>query len=74
MGLFHIMSRGAEEDTQRFEEAIYEIKEAAAEVCEIYEQMKGEMSERGGYGERSSYRYGERMNGRGGYGERRGRR
>lgn len=70
-----MLSRGGDEATQRFEDAMYDIKEAVTEACEIYEEMKSQYSERGGYGERNSYRYGERMGNRGGsMGERRSRR
>lgn len=67
MGLIHIMERGGE-DAKRFESAIYDIKEAAMEVCEIYEQMKSE------FGERYGNRYGSRgYSNRDGMEERRGR-
>jgi hypothetical protein len=59
------MKRGGE-DVQRFEDAIYEAKEAISEICEIYEEMKSQFSDSddSGFGERYSRRYGER------YGER----
>lgn len=72
MGLLHIMERGGEE-ADRFEENIYELKEIVTEMCETYEQMKSQYGERGGYGERSSYRMGSRMGERGSMGERRSR-
>ena len=72
MGLIHIMKRGGE-DVQRFEEAIYEAKEAISEICEIYEEMKSQFGEgeESQYGERYSRRYGERYSSRGSMGERR---
>ena len=74
MGLIHIMQRGGD-DAMRFEEAMYDIKDAIDEACEIYEQMKSQFGEGEGYGERSSYRMNNRMNSRGGsMGERRSRR
>ena len=73
MGLIHIMQRGGD-DAMRFEEAMYDIKDAIDEACEIYEQMKSQFGEGEGYGERSSHRMGSRMGERGGsMGERRGR-
>ena len=44
MGLIHIMKRGGE-DVQRFEDAIYEAKEAISEICEFYEEMKSQFGE-----------------------------
>lgn len=74
MGLVHILARGNDESAQRFEDAIYDMKESVMEICEIYEEMKSQYGERGEYGERSSYRQNERMGNRGGsMGERRGR-
>ena len=74
MGLIHIMQRGGD-DAMRFEEAMYDIKDAIDEACEIYEQMKSQFGDGEGYGERSSYRMNNRMNSRGGsMGERRSRR
>lgn len=74
MSLIHIFERGGDE-AQRFEDAMYDIKEAVSEVCEIYEQMKSQYGERDGYGEGYSNRYGERYSRRSGsMGERRGRR
>lgn len=68
MGLIHIMERGGE-DVNRFESALYDAKEAIMEICETFESMKSQFSERGGgYGERSYNRYGSR------YGRRYGRR
>lgn len=74
MGLVQILARGNDESAQRFEDAIYDMKESVMEICEIYEEMKMQYGERGDYGERSSYRHSERMGNRGGsMGERRGR-
>lgn len=67
MALIQIMKRGSEDDVHRFEQAIYDAKEALDEICEIYEQMKSQFddrdgagySSRGGYSGRSwSYRDG----------------
>lgn len=59
MGLIHIMERGGE-DVRRFEESLKMAKAGIKEACEIFEEMKEQFSERGGYGERYSQRYGER--------------
>lgn len=55
MALIQIMKRSSSEDVQRFEDAIYDAKEAITEICEIFEDMKAQFSERDGgssYGER----------------------
>lgn len=65
MGLIHIMERGGN-DVHRFEESLKMAKEGIMEACEIFEDMKEQFSERGGYGERYSQRYSQR----GDYGER----
>ena len=59
MSLIRIMERGGE-DVRRFEESLKMAKAGIKEACEIYEEMKEQFSERGGYGERYSQRYGER--------------
>lgn len=59
MGLIHIMERGGE-DVRRFEDSLKMAKAGIKEACEIFEEMKEQFSERGGYGERYSQRYGER--------------
>jgi hypothetical protein len=69
MGLIHIMERS--DDTARFNEAMKRAKSGLMEACEIWEDMKAELSERGGYGERSSYRRRDDWGGE--YEERRGR-
>lgn len=63
MSLIHIMERGGE-DVRRFEESLKMAKAGIKEACEIFEEMKDQFSERGGYGERYSQRYGERYSGR----------
>lgn len=74
MGLVQILSRSGDESAQRFEDAMYDIKDAVMEACEIYEEMKSQFSERDEFEGRSSYRQSERMGNRGGsMGERRGR-
>lgn len=85
MGLIHIMERG-DEKSERFENAMYDIMEAAEEACDIYEEMKEEFSQRrsdpnrmdmqepaysrGGYN-RGYSRGGYNRNGMGGANERR---
>lgn len=63
MSLIRIMERGGE-DVRRFEESLKMAKAGIKEACEIFEEMKEQFSERGGYGERYSQRYGERYSGR----------
>lgn len=63
MSLIRIMERGGE-DVRRFEESLKMAKAGIKEACEIYEEMKEQFSERGGYGERYSQRYGERYSSR----------
>ena len=63
MSLIRIMERGGE-DVRRFEEGLKMAKQGLMEACEIWEDMKTQLSERGGYGERYSQRYGERYSGR----------
>lgn len=55
MGLIHIMERGGKK-AERFEDAMYEIKEAVDEMCDIYDEMKEQFSSRDGG--RASYRGG----------------
>ena len=58
-------------DIDRFEEGLKMAKYGIMDVCEIWEDMKEQFSERrGGYSERGSY--GERYGERGGYGQRDG--
>lgn len=63
MSLIRIMERGGE-DVHRFEEGLKMAKQGLTEACEIWEDMKAQLSERGGYGERYSQRYGERYSSR----------
>ena len=72
MGLIHIMERSGSGDVRRFEESLKMAKEGVMEAAEIFEEMKSQFSERGGYGERYSQRggYNERYSQRGRYGER----
>lgn len=60
MGLIHIMERSSDGDVRRFEESLKMAKEGVMEACEIFEDMKAQFSERGGYGERYGRRYGHR--------------
>jgi hypothetical protein len=53
------MERGGN-DVHRFEESLKMAKEGIMEACEIFEDMKEQFSERGGYGERYSQRYSQR--------------
>lgn len=64
MGLIHIMERSNDSEVRRFEEGLKMAKEGIMEACEVFEDMKAQFGERGGYGER----YGNR----GGYGHREG--
>ena len=59
MGLIHIMERSSDNDVRRFEEGLKMAKEGIMEVCDLYEEMKSQFSERG-YGERYGNRYGHR--------------
>lgn len=52
MGLIRIFERGGD-DAKRFDEAMKRAKSGLMEACEIWEDMKGQFSERGGYSERS---------------------
>ena len=54
MGLVHIFERGGE-DVERFEAAMYDIKDAIDEICEIYEKMKSEYGERRSSGRSTGY-------------------
>ena len=54
MGLVHIFERGGDE-IHRFESALNDAKESLWEVCELYEGMKAQFSERGSYSSRGSY-------------------
>lgn len=64
MGLIHIMERSSDTEVRRFEEGLKMAKEGIMDACEVFEDMKAQFSERGGYGERS---YGERYGSRGSY-------
>lgn len=75
MGLIHIFERGGD-DAKQFDQAMKMAKAGLMEACEIWEDMKAELSERGEYGERGAY--GERSRSMrrdeiGEWGERRGR-
>ena len=52
MGMIHIFERSGD-DAKRFDEAMKRAKSGLMEACEIWEDMKEQFSERGGYGERS---------------------
>jgi len=54
MGMIHIFERGGD-DVRRFDEAMKRAKSGLMEACEIWEDMKEQFSERGGYGERGNY-------------------
>ena len=73
MGMLQIFERSGD-DARRFDEAMKRAKSGLMEACEIWEDMKSQFSERGGYGEgygeRGSYRHRDDW---GGYDERRGR-
>ena len=58
MGLIHIFERSGD-DAKRFDEAMKMAKSGLMEACEIWEDMKSQFSERGGYSERGGS-YGER--------------
>ena len=58
MGLIHIMERSSDSDVRRFEESLKMAKEGVMEACEIFEDMKAQFGERGGYGERYGHRGG----------------
>lgn len=58
MGMIHIFERSGD-DAKRFDEAMKRAKSGLMEACEIWEDMKAQFSERGGYGERD-YGHGER--------------
>ena len=57
MGMIHIFERSGDNDVHRFTEALKMAKEGIMEACELFEDMKSQFSERGGYGERYSQRY-----------------
>lgn len=50
MGMIHIFERG--DDVRRFEEGLKRAKSGLSEMCDIWEDMKEQFSERGG----ASYR------------------
>ena len=54
MGMIHIFSERGD-DARRFDEAMKRAKSGLMEACEIWEDMKAQFSERGGYDERGSY-------------------
>lgn len=54
MGIIHIMERSGD-DVKRFDESIKRAKSGLMEACEIWEDMKSQFSERGGYSQRESY-------------------
>jgi len=51
MGMIHIFERSGD-DGRRFDEAMKRAKSGLMEACEIWEDMKSQLSERGGFGER----------------------
>ena len=57
MGLITIMKRGGE-DYREYKEAVKMAKEAIDTICELTSEMEEQYGERGGSGERSSYRGG----------------
>lgn len=63
MGIIHIAARN-DDKSMRFEEALYDIEEAIAEACDIYDEMKEQFSERSGASEEMSPRMQRRMSGR----------
>lgn len=73
MGIIHIAARN-DDKSKRFEEALYDIEEAIAEACDIYDEMKEQFSERSVVPEEISPRMHRRMNSRNSSYERRGRR
>jgi hypothetical protein len=54
MGLVHIFERSGD-DARRFDEAMKRAKSGLMEACEIWEDMKSQFSERGGYYGRDEY-------------------
>lgn len=61
MGLIHIMERSSDSEVRRFEEGLKMAKEGIMEACEVFEDMKAQFGEGGGYGERYGSRgYGHR--------------
>ncbi len=58
MGMLHIFSERSD-DARRFDEAMKMAKSGLMEACEIWEDMKAQFSERGGYSQRGGS-YGER--------------
>lgn len=71
MGLIHIMERSSDSEVRRFEEGLKMAKEGIMDACEVFEDMKAQFGERGGYGNRGGS-YGNRggYGSRGGYGQR----
>lgn len=63
----YIVMNMREDDAMRFDSALKKAKSGIHEACEIYEDMKQQFGERGGYGERYDGRYSNRG---GEYGER----
>ena len=52
MGILRFFSERGD-DARRFDEAMKMAKSGLMEACEIWEDMKAQVSERGGYGERT---------------------
>lgn len=50
------MDRSDDNDVRRFEESLHMAKKSIKEVCDIFEDMKAQFSERGGSYMRDSYR------------------
>ena len=48
------------DDVRRFDDSMKKAKSGLMEACEIWEDMKDQFSERGGYGRRYNERYDER--------------
>lgn len=60
MGLIHIMERSSDNDVRRFEEGLKMAKQGIMDACEVFEDMKAQFGERGGYDPRYDSRYGHR--------------
>ena len=60
MGLIHIMERSSDNDVRRFEEGLKMAKQGIMDACEVFEDMKAQFGERGGYDQRYDSRYGQR--------------
>ena len=54
MGMIHIFSERSD-DAREFDEHMMEAKHHLMSACKIWEEMKAQLSERGGYSQRDSY-------------------